>query len=145
MCTYTYTRRWEQGTKIRTAKLPDKPLHHYHKILNSLILQDNLDECQRTGAICAFNTYDQFLAHYESIVELYDNTQDDDDRFGFNGGARFSVGSYDDRTSLSSRSEAREPTNILYVAVKCPPEESDQGFINQRIISQNKRFFLLLL
>ncbi len=38
----------------------------------------NKNNIQRTGAICAFNTYQDFLNDHESIVELYDNTQDND-------------------------------------------------------------------
>lgn len=39
-------------------------------------LRENFDECQRTGAICAFNNYQEFLNDHETILEMYDNTQE---------------------------------------------------------------------
>lgn len=140
-------------------------------------LRENFDECQRTGAICAFNNYQEFLNDHETILEMYDNTQerifsflireqclkfkmslpkynsnhvifvvsnflsnpnffnlkninllnqdqDYDSRFGFNPGT---PRSFDDRGGyLGGQNEEREPTNILYVAVKFPAEESDE-------------------
>lgn len=118
---------------------PNRCFHNVKSLASSFDpFKDNIDECQRTGAICAFNSYQEFLNDHDSIVELYDNTPpssaDDERRFG--GSLSSTIGgtprSWDERSMFgagrrSTTSEgSREPTNILYVAVKFPQEESDQ-------------------
>jgi len=86
---------------------------------NSLLYRDSFDECQRTGAIVAFDTFEEFLSDYDSIFELFESALDsvEDSRFGFR------VGSVEE--AKLQRSESREPTNILYVAIKVQDSEND--------------------
>jgi len=128
------------------------PNRYYHNVKSLAPSLDNcwslkdgiMDECQRTGAICAFNTYQDFLNDHESIVELYDNTQDNDyeQRFGLNVGT---PRSWEDRPSfLGGSKEPREPTNILYVAVKFPQTETDQEVASKlRLFCQSSSSWLL--
>jgi len=123
------------------------PNRCYHNVkslapsFDSLTMKDNFDECHRTGAICAFDSYQQFLNDHESILELFDNTIDKDYDMRFGGTPR----SWDDRTYLGNRSEAgREPTNILYVAVKSPTEETDlQIAAKLQLFSQSRQSWLV--
>ena len=89
---------------------------------NSMLYRDSFDECQRTGAIVAFDSFDEFLSDYESIFELFENNMEQEDsRFGFR------AGSYDDSKQRGQEgAETREPTNIVYVAIKVQDNESDQ-------------------
>ena len=43
---------------------------------NSLLFRDSFDECQRTGAIVAFDTFEEFLSDYDSIFELFESALD---------------------------------------------------------------------
>ena len=43
---------------------------------NSLLYRDSFDECQRTGAIVAFDTFEEFLSDYDSIFELFESALD---------------------------------------------------------------------
>ena len=88
------------------------------------IYRDSYDECQRTGAMVAFATFGEFLSDYETVLELFDEARTHDEpRFGMSGGT---PGSYDDSKLRDwQRGSVREPTNILYIAVKVSPNDSD--------------------
>ena len=86
------------------------------------IYKDGFDECQRTGAMVAFSSFDEFLNDYETVLELFDKP-DDEPRFGMN--KLGTPGSYDDRQLRDWQNEPKEPTNILYIAVKVSPDDSD--------------------
>jgi len=86
--------------------------------------RDAFDECQRTGAIVAFSSFEEFLNDYESVFELLNYSQNQEDqRFGLNIGT---PGSWDDRKMQDwEQDQTHEPTNIVYIAVKVNTIESD--------------------
>jgi len=89
----------------------------------SMLHRDSYDDCQRTGAIVAFDSFEEFLSDYESIFELFEGflEETEDSRFGLR------LGSYDEsKLRTLDRSESREPTNILYVAIKVQDNENDK-------------------
>ena len=107
------------------------------------IYRDSYDECQRTGAMVAFATFGEFLSDYETVLELFDEARTHDEpRFGMSGGT---PGSYDDSKLRDwQRGSVREPTNILYVAVKFSTEESDQEIASQlNIFCQSRQAWLV--
>lgn len=99
----------------------------------SYTYRDTYDECQRTGAIVAFSSFEEFLLDYENVLELFDPPRGfNDQRFGVNIGT---PGSWDDSKLRDwERDQAREPTNILYIAVKIDTNESD-GDISEKLNS----------
>ena len=49
------------------------------------LYRDSFDECQRTGAVVAFSSFDEFLHDYETVLELFDQPRGaDEPRFGMN-------------------------------------------------------------
>ena len=90
----------------------------------SYTYRDTYDECQRTGAIVAFSSFEEFLGDYENVLELIDPPRTpEDQRFGMNIGT---PGSFEDSKLRDwERDQTREPTNILYIAVKFNKNESD--------------------
>ena len=110
---------------------PNRSYHNVKSLTPSFdmwSLRDNIDDCNRAGAIAAYHNYQEFLNDHESIAELYDNMIDHDyeHRFGFNLGNN-TPRSVEDKghQPYLHRSDSREPTNILYVAVKFPATETD--------------------
>jgi len=87
----------------------------------SFTYRDTFDECQRTGAIVAFSSFEEFLSDYENVLELLDPPRTpDEEKYGMR------IGSWDDNKMRDwEREQSREPTNILYIAVKVNTNESD--------------------
>jgi len=90
----------------------------------SYTYRDTFDECQRTGAIVAFSSFEEFLSDYENVLELLNPPRTPEGQsFGMNIGT---PGSWDDGKLRDwERDQAREPTNIVYIAVKVNTMESD--------------------
>ena len=98
---------------------PNRSYHNVKSLTPSFdmwSLRDNIDDCNRAGAIAAYHNYQEFLNDHESIAELYDNMIDHDyeHRFGFNLGNN-TPRSVEDKghQPYLHRSDSREPTNIL--------------------------------
>ena len=87
----------------------------------------SFDDPQRNGAIVAFDSFDEFLNDYDSIFELFEGSHDsaEDLRFGFK------VGSYEESRRNLERSDSREPTNILYIAIRVKDNEQDAALSAQ--------------
>ena len=92
-------------------------------------MRGSFDECQRTGAMVAFASFEDFLNDYETVLELFDQSRPfDEPKYGMSAGT---PGSWDDRRDWPG-DLAREPTNILYIAVKVSTNDSD-GDISEKL------------
>ena len=97
---------------------PSHPNRSYHN-MRSLApheFRDTFHECQRMGAMVAFNTFDEFLNDYETVLEVIDQSKLTEEPKFTLGSA--TPGSWDDKSWNWERESTKEPTNILYVAVK---------------------------
>ena len=106
---------------------PSHPNRSYHnmKSLAPQEFRDSFDECQRVGAMMAFSTFDEFINDYETVLELFDQSRVvDEPKFGLGS---VTPGSWDEKKWKwdRERDSAREPINILYIAVKVSDSDAD--------------------
>merc|ERR1719397_193420 len=110
--------RGHRSVQFQYLLPPSHPNRSYHNMrsLAPLEFRDSFDECQRNGAMAAFSTFDEFINDYETVLELFDQSKFvEEPKFGLGS---VTPGSWDDKPWKLEKEMAREPTNILYIAVK---------------------------
>ena len=84
---------------------------------------DSSDECKRTGVMAAFLSFEDFVSQFDSVMELFDNQNYKRwPPMDLEGKSALRVGtpnSWDDRGVVNSpKTEPREPTNIINIAIR---------------------------
>lgn len=86
---------------------------------------DSHEDYHRTGVMAAFESFEDFVHEYESVLDILDVDDDLDQQYGSrrrSRGISFSLGtspnSWDERGVADDIQKEREPTNILSIAIK---------------------------